>query len=143
MSAVNADTAVQREAAEKIAKLSPNDTNAADQLAYLDLLLNRDVRGNSEKAKTLALKDPTRLSYRVTAALGYLRMNDPGPALAQFQPPAGAPAIEWQNTPAAWRAVYAATLIANEKNSEAEEILKNLPRDQLGPEERKLIESKK
>jgi hypothetical protein len=143
LSAMNADTAVQRDAAEKIARLSPNDTNAADQLAYLNLLLNRDVGGNAEKAKALALKDPTRLSYRVTAALGYLRMNDPGPALAEFQPPAGGPAIEWENTPAGWRAVYAATLIANEKTQEAEEILKNIPRDRLSPEEKQLIEAKK
>jgi thioredoxin-like negative regulator of GroEL len=143
LSAMNADTAVQRDAAEKIASLSPNDLNAADQLAYLNLLVNRDVTGSFEKAKAIALKDPTRLSYRVTAALGYLRTNDPGPALAQFQPPAGAPAIEWENTPAGWRAVYAATLIANEKTQEAEEILKNIPRDRLIPEEKRLIEAKK
>ncbi len=143
LSAINADTAVQRDAAEKVAKISPNDMNASDQLAYLDLLLNRDVRGNAEKAKALALKDPTRLAFRVTAALGYLRMNDPGPALEEFRPPAGGPAIEWQNTPPSWRAVYAATLIANEKNQEAEEILKNISRDSLSPEEKQLIEAKK
>ncbi len=143
LSAMNADTAVQRDAAEKVANLSPNDLNAADQLAYLNLLLNRDVRGNFEKAKAIALKDPTRLSYRVTAALGYLRVNDPGPALAQFQPPAGGPPIAWENTPPGWRAVYAATLIANEKAQEADEILKNLPRDRLSPEEKQLIEAKK
>jgi len=143
LSAINADTAVQRDAAEKVATLSPNDTNAADQLAYLNLLLNRDVRGSFEKAKAIALKDPTRLSYRVTAALGYLRMNDPGPALAQFEPPAGGPPIAWENTPASWRAIYAATLIANEKTQEAEEILKNIPRDGLSPEEKQLIEAKK
>jgi hypothetical protein len=142
LSALNADTGVQRDAAEKMARISPNDANAADQLAYLNLLLNRDVEANFEQAKTLASKDPTRLSYRVTAALGYLRMHDPGPALAQFQPPPGAPAIDWQNTPAAWRAVYAATLTANEKTQEAEEILKNVPRDQLNPEEKQLIESR-
>jgi len=70
-------------------------------------------------------------------------MKDPGLALAQFQPPAGAPAIEWENTPAGWRAVYAATLIANEKAQEAEEILKNIPRDRLIPEEKQLIEAGK
>lgn len=143
LSAMNADTAVQRDAAEKIAGISPNDANAADQLAYLNLLVSRDVKGSFEKAKAIASKDPTRLSYRVTAALGYLRMNDPGPALAEFQPPAGGPAIDWANTPAGWRAVYAATLIANEKTQEAEEILKNIPRDRLIPEEKQLIEAKK
>ncbi len=143
LSAMNVDTAVQRDAAEKVAGLSPNDPNAADQLAYLNLLLNRDVKGNAQKAKELAQKNPSRLSYRVTAALGYLRMKDPGPALAEFQPPPGGPAIDWENTPAGWRAVYAAVLMANEKMQEADEILKNIPRDRLGSEERQLIEARK
>ena len=105
LSAINADTKVQRDAAEKVSRLSPNDTNAADQLAYLNLLLGSDVTTNFERAKELAEKFPNRLSYRVTAALGYLRKNDPGPALAQFQPPPGGPPIEWGTAPPAWRAV--------------------------------------
>jgi hypothetical protein len=138
----NAETTVQRDAAEKVAKLSPNDANAADQLAYLNLLLNREVASNFERAKTLAAQNPTRLAYRVTAALGYLRKQDPASAFAQFQPGAGAPAIEWENTPANWRAVYAATLLANGKTPEADEILKNIPRDKLAPEEKALIKTK-
>ncbi len=143
MSAMNADTKVARDAAEKVAHLSPNDVNAADQLAYLNLLLGRDVESSLARAKELAEKYPTRLSFRVTAALGYLRKNDPGPALAQFQPPAGAPPIDWNSTPAAWRAVYAATLRANDKAQEASEALKGVSSDQLNPEERQLIGLKK
>ena len=143
MSAMNADTKVARDAAEKVAHLAPNDANAADQLAYLNLLLGQDVESSFARAKELAEKYPTRLSYRVTAALGYLRTNDPGPALAQFRPPEGGAAIDWNSTPAAWRAVYVAALKANDKAQEAAEILKTISSDQLNPEERQLIQAKK
>ncbi len=140
MSALSADTRVQRDAAEKVARLAPNDSNAADQLAYLNLLLGQDVDASFARARELAEKNPSRLSYRVTAALGYLRKKDPGPALAQFQPPAGAPPIDWSVTPASWRVIYAATLRANEKTQEAAEVLKTISLDQLGAEERALLE---
>jgi tetratricopeptide (TPR) repeat protein len=143
LSANTADASVQRAAAEKIAALAQNDPNTAAQLAYLNLLVGTDVDTNFQKAKALAEKYPDRLSYRVTAALGYLRKHDPGPALAQFKGPPGAPPIDWPKTPPGWRAVYAATLLANEEAGAAEEIIKTIPRDQLSPQERALIEPAK
>ena len=135
------DEAVQRSAAERIATLAPNDPNAADQLAYLNLLAANDVEANFEKAKQLAEKYPDRLSFRVTAALGFLRMHDPGPALAQFKGPAGAPPIDWARTPPNWRAVYAAALVANEQPDAAKQILQTIPVDQLTPKEKELIQA--
>lgn len=140
LSATTGDASVQRLAAEKIAALAPDDPNAADQLAYLSLLTNSDVDTNFEKAKSLAEKFPNRLSFRVAAALGYLRKHDPGLALAQFKGPTDAPPIEWPKTPPAWRAVYAATLQANEQAAAAAEMAKTIPRDKLSPQERELIE---
>jgi hypothetical protein len=140
LSAGMGDADVQRSAAEKIATLAPDDPNAADQLAYLNLLLGGDTGANFAKAKMLAEKYPNRLSYRVTAALGYLRAHDPGPALELFKGPPGAPPIEWQKTPPAWRAVYAATLLANEQGDAAREIIAGIPVDKLSPQERALIE---
>jgi hypothetical protein len=40
----------------------------------------------------------------------------------------------------AWRAVYAATLLGTDRQDEAQKIIATIPRDQLNPEERALIE---
>ena len=128
LSARQGDLAVQRSAAQKIAALAPNDPNAVAQLAYLDLLAGRDVDKNLEAAKKLVERYPDRLSFRVAAALGYLRRHDPGSALAQFKGPAGAPPIEWSNTPASWRAIYAAALIANDDSNGAQKIIRTIDR---------------
>jgi hypothetical protein len=138
LSSQTGDVTVQRAAAEKISALNREDPNAADQLAYLNLLVRSDVDRNVATAKTLAQKYPDRLSFRVTAALGFLRQHDPGLALAQFK----GPPIEWQKAPAAWRAIYAATLMANDQADAAREIIATIPRDKLSPEERALIEPK-
>jgi hypothetical protein len=131
------NAAIERAAAEKIAASAPEDPNAADQLAYLNLLLEKDIEKNLSTAKKLAEKYPNRLSYRVTAALGYLREHDPGSALAQFKGPAP---IDWKRTQPAWRAVYAATLLANERNDEAREIIMTIPIERLSAQELALIE---
>jgi hypothetical protein len=130
---------VQRLAAQKIAVRQPDDPNAAAQLAYLNLLARVDVDLNAAAAKSLVAKYPDRLSYRVAAALGCLRKNDPAGALAQFKVE-GAPPIEWQKTPPNWRAVYAAALRANQQENAAREIIATVPKDKLSPEERALIE---
>jgi len=137
LSVQTGDVEVQRVAAEKISRLNRDDPNAADQLAYLNLLADSDVDANLATAKTLAQKYPDRLSFRVTAALGFLRRHDPGEALAQFK----GPPIEWEKTPPAWRAVYAAALLANDQAAAAREIMATIPREKLNPEERQLIES--
>jgi hypothetical protein len=131
------NAAIERAAAEKIAASAPEDPNAADQLVYLNLLLEKDIEKNLATAKKLAEKYPNRLSYRVTAALGYLREQDPGSALVQFNGPAP---IDWKQAQPAWRAVYAATLLANERNDEAREIIRTIPLERLTAQELALIE---
>src|SRR3989440_7993612 len=132
------ETAAQRAAMSKISARAPDDPNAADQLAYLSLLLGEDVDKNFAVAKKLTEQYPNRLSYRVTTALGYLRQHDPASALSQFKAPAP---IDWKRTLPAWRAVYAAALLASDRNDEARDIIATVPRDRLNPQERKLIES--
>ena len=136
------DLAVQRAAAEKISSIARDDPNAIAQLSYVNLLANKEVEENTATARRLVVKHPDRLSYRVTAALGLLRQHDPGLALEQFKGPAGAPPIDWSKTPPAWRAVYAATLMANEQTAAAREIIKDIPLNQLSAEERALIEAR-
>jgi hypothetical protein len=120
----------------KISGRTPDDPNAADQLAYLSLLLGEDVDKNFAIAKKLNEQYPNRLSYRVTTALGYLRQHDPASALAQFKAPVP---IDWKRTLPAWRAVYAAALLASDRNDEARDIIATIPRDRLNPQERELI----
>ena len=133
------DTSTQRSAIAKISARAPENPNAADQLAYLNLLLREDVDKNLAIAKRLAEQYPNRLAYRVTTALGYLRQYNPGAALAQFNAPV---AIDWKETLPGWRAVYAAALLDSDRNEEAQKIIATIPRDRLNPEERALIEEK-
>jgi hypothetical protein len=140
LSARGDDLNVQRAAAKTTSTRKPDDPNAAAQLAYLNLLAGVDIDQSAATAKSLVEKYPDRLSYRVTVALAYLRQHDPGPALAQFKGPPGAPPIEWQKTPPSWRAVYAAALRASEQEDAAREIIATIPKDKLTPEERALIE---
>jgi tetratricopeptide (TPR) repeat protein len=131
------ETTTQRTAMAKLVARAPEDPNAADQLAYLNLLLDEDVDKNLAVAKKLVEKYPNRLSYRVTAALGYLRQHNPTAALAQFDSPVP---IDWKQALPAWRAVYAAALLGGDRNEEAQKIIATIPRDRLNPEERALIE---
>ena len=131
------ETAAQRTAMSKISARAPDDPNATDQLAYLNLLLDEDVDKNFAIAKKLTEQYPNRLSYRVTTALGYLRRHDPASALAQFKAPVP---IDWKRTLPAWRAVYAAALLAGDRTDEAREVIATIPRDRLNPQERELIE---
>jgi hypothetical protein len=139
LSAAPNDSSIQRAAAEKVVAIAGSDPNAAAQLAYVNLLANKDVQANTATAIRLAHDHPDRLSFRVAAALGCLRQHDPGLALEQFKGPAGAPPIDWSKTPPGWRAVYAAVLLANEQREAADQLIKNIPPNQLSVEERALI----
>lgn len=139
LSSRGGDLTVQRAAAEKMASAARDDPNATAQLAYLNLLGGIDVDSNTATAQKLVQQYPDRVSFRVTAALGFLRRHDIGQALEQFKPPPGAPPIDWSKTPPSWRAVYAATLLANDDSTAAQEIIKNIPANQLSAEERALI----
>jgi hypothetical protein len=136
------DTMVQRAAAEKIKALTGNEPNAVAQLSYINLLAGNDVETNAATAKQLVQEHPDRVSFRVIAALGYLRQHEPGLALEQFKGPAGAPPIDWNKTPAAWRAIYGAVLQANDQTDAARDIIRTIPMNQLSAEERALIESR-
>lgn len=132
------ETIKQRAAMAKISARTPEEPNAADELAYLNLLLGEDVDKNVAIAKKLAEQYPDRLAYRVTTALGYLRLHNPALALEQFNAPVP---IDWKQALPAWRAVYAAALLGTDRKDEAEKIIATIQRDQLNPEERALIEA--
>lgn len=132
------DISAQRDAMAKISARAPDDPNATDQVAYLNLLLGENIEKNLATAKKLAEQYPNRLSYRVTAALGYLRQHNAAAALAQFNSPAP---IDWKQSLPAWRAVYAAALMGADRTDEAKQIIATIPRDRLNSQEQALIES--
>lgn len=131
------DVSAAREVAERLTTLAPDDVNAQAELVHLNLLLGTDVDANLAKAKELVAKHPERLSFRVTAALGFLRKHDPASALAQFK----GPAIDWSRTPPGWCAVYVLVLSENGQAQAATELLKKIPLDRLNNEERELLAS--
>jgi hypothetical protein len=134
---ISGETATQRTAMAKISARAPEDPNATDQLAYLNLLLGEDVDKNAAVGKKLASQYPNRLSYRVTAALGHLRQHNAAAALAEFNGPAP---IDWSRAQPGWRAVYAAALMGSDHTDEAQKIIATIAKDKLNPEERALIE---
>jgi hypothetical protein len=131
------DIAAQRSAIAKISARTPEDPNAADQLAYLNLLLGEDVDKNFASAKKLSEQYPNRLSYHVTTALGYLRQHNAAAALAEFNGPTP---IDWKQTLPGWRVVYAAALLGTDRNDEARKIIETIPRDRLNAQEQALID---
>jgi hypothetical protein len=134
---ISGETATQRTAMAKISARKPEDPNAADQLAYLNLLLGEDIAKNAAMGKKLAAQYPNRLSYRVTAALGHLRQHNAAAALAEFSGPTP---IDWSRAQPGWRAIYAAALMGTDRTDEAQKIIATIPKDKLNPEERALIE---
>lgn len=137
LAAKTRDVNAARNLAEKALALQSSDPDAQNRLLYYNLLLERDVDENAAKAKALAAKFPNRLEFRVTAALGCLRQHNAAGALGQFS----GPPIDWEKTPPAWRAVYAASLMANEQAERAEEIIKSISVERLASEEAALVKS--
>lgn len=135
MTGEDADANAARAIAQKVAATSVDDSNAQDQLAYLNLLLGAEIDANLAEAQRRVAQHPTRLSFRVTAALAFLRKHDASSALAQFK----GPPIDWSRAPPAWRAVYAAALAANDDAEAAQQIVATIPLERLNKQERELI----
>ncbi len=130
------DSVALRSVSDRLAEVTPEDADAQNQAAYMNLLLKNDVEKNAAVARRLVEKHPTRLAFRVTAALGALRQHNAAGALAQFE----GPEIEWRRTPPAWRAVYVAALLANDQSARADSIRQTIDPAGLKPEERALLE---
>jgi hypothetical protein len=135
LAAKTRDINAARALAEKELALQNNDPDAQNRVLYYNLLLQTDVGDNAAGASALAARFPNRLEFRVTAALGCLRQHNPAGALAQFR----GPPIDWSKAQPAWRAVYAATLIANDQPARGSDLIKTISPERLLPEEVALI----
>jgi hypothetical protein len=113
----------------------PNELAFKNDLAYLDLLLKRNIEPALRTAEQLVSAFPQNLPLRATLSLARLRSGQPASALAAFD----GRAWDWNQALPSNRAVYAAALAAEGKITEARELVRTLPTESLRKEERELI----
>ncbi len=129
------DVAGMNEVLRKMNAYYVKDTAVLNDLLYTNFLLNKDVPASLERAIKLQKTDPNLLSYRITLALGYLRMNEPKKALMLFE----GFKVPWDQVRPGWRVVFVAVLRANGLDKAANKIVDGLSPRSLLPEERKLL----
>jgi len=114
-----------------------SESEAQNDLAYLDLLLNENVVPARVTAERLVKRSPELLAYRTTLALACLRSNDATAARAVYREFA----TDWSIAHPGWRAVYAAVLAATGEQNLARVEAGELKGQLIRPEERELIGS--
>lgn len=119
----------------RMEKIYPNDPAINNDIAYLSLLLNKDVENSIGKAHALVEENPNYLAHRVTLALGYLRLGEAAAALNLF---AGVE-LNKLNIPNRWRPLLTAVMETNGLSLQADEMRKKIKAGALLPEERRLI----
>ncbi len=115
----------------------PDEISFRNDLAYLDLLLNRNVESATKVAEDLVEAHPGNLPFRAALALGRLRSKNPSTALEAF---AGRD-WDWTKALPGHRAIHAAALAAAGRAKEAAARAGEIPPDSLRREERQLLES--
>jgi len=125
-----------RGALEQILRLFPQDKAAANDLAYMNLLLGEKIPESTALAFEQQGKDPLLMSYRVTAALALLRTGRAERALRLYDDLEPGQLAELRPR---WKAVYAAVLKASGNPARAMEIAKSIRTDLLLPEEKDLL----
>lgn len=113
----------------------PSIPEATNDLTYLQLLTNRELFDATLRALEAHRNTPNTLAPLSIAALAHMRNNEPAKAEALYE----GRFIPWSTAPAPWKTIRAAVLLANGKNTEANELLATIDRSQLRPEERALL----
>jgi tetratricopeptide (TPR) repeat protein len=103
------DTRGLREAVQQLTRLAPNDPAPCNDAAYLDLLLQENVKAATATAEQLCHAHPEVLAYRTTLALAYLRTHRLAEALALYE----RVEVPWDKAPARSQAIHAAVLAAS------------------------------
>lgn len=120
---------------QEAAKSYPADPAPRNDIAYLQLLLGRDKETATATAESLLQSQPNMMSFRVTLALARLKEKQPKQAMELFDAVTFPP----RELLPGWQAVYAATLAANNRTTDAKAIAAQIPLTRLKPEERELI----
>ncbi|MEO6787893.1 MAG: hypothetical protein ABI318_17350 [Chthoniobacteraceae bacterium] len=129
------DMPMLRETLEKMRERWPQDDSVKNDLAYVSLLMGRDVDESFLVAKELVARSPKSLPHRTTLALAALRKDDAAGAISVYR----GLQIPWERVDSRYRAVYAAALGANGKTEEARTAVASLHWEELRPEERELV----
>jgi tetratricopeptide (TPR) repeat protein len=121
--------------AEQIEARFPAEFAAGNNVAYLKLLLNRDVRNTASEVEELTREGPPVPAFRATLALARLRFGKAKDALEAITE-GGVPIYRDD----ADKAVCIAVLKANGKGDTAMELAKSVQIERLLPEEAALLE---
>lgn len=112
-----------------------DDPAVRNDVAYMSLLLKKEVPKARDIALGLVSALPSELPHRTALALACLRTNDPASALNTY---AGLQ-IPWEKVAARDKAIYVAVLGANGREEEAKKMAASLATNDLFPEELDLV----
>jgi hypothetical protein len=132
---MNKNTVAGLAIAEQVERRFPAQFAARNNVAYLKLLLNRDIQHTALEVEELTRVGPPIPAFRATLALARLRAGKAKEALAAITE-GGAPIYRDD----ADKAVCIAVLKANGKGDTAMELAKSVQIDRLLPEEAALLE---
>jgi hypothetical protein len=124
------------EALNSLLVLWPHSDEARSDLAYLRLLDKTHRQEDVAAVLNLAQRNQWYLAYRIPAALAFLRINESAKALKILD----STDVPWVQARAGWRAVFAATLAANQRMADARKWGEQLSSKELRPGERRLLE---
>jgi len=128
-----------RDTLQRMANAYPEDLSVANDLAYVNLLLNENLEQANQTALRLQQEaDRVYLAHRMTLALALYQDGQPSAALQLLFPLA----IDWEDVRPGWRAVYAGILAANGHSFESKYIMEGVDLDDLlGPEREFLLQA--
>jgi tetratricopeptide (TPR) repeat protein len=121
---------------QRLSQLRPNDSAVINDLAYVGLLLNETSTQPFDHAREIYALQPEMPPFAATYALSQLKAGLPAVALKAIETIGPSKLVA-----PGWQAIYAATLAANGKKSEAVRVAQKINLDQLKAEERELISS--
>jgi hypothetical protein len=114
---------------------APDDPTPDATFCYLSALLRMDLDKAHRRASLLVDRFPTHLGHRATLAFVELRDSQPRQALERFE----RTRTDLRHAPPQPRLVYALVLEANGQQALALEFARQLPTDDLLPEEQELL----
>jgi len=131
------DVAAMQQILVRMADLYPTDANVANDLAYVNLLLGKDIQASRETAlELLRESDEPFLANIMTLALAQYRLGRKDLALEQLYPLP----IDWDAVRPGFRAVYASILAANGHERESYSVMTGVRAEDLLPQELELLQ---
>lgn len=130
------DTRELRDTLKLFTDRFPKELFAINDLSYTNLLLGENIPESNAKAALLLEQDPARMAYRVTLALGALRLYQADLAYSYFME---TKIEEITLLQPSWQAIYAAIMGARGETERARSVAKTLSNKKLLPEEKALI----